>query len=411
MKNPLAGKWYPSVPTQLAPSMFFLVAWVGILASFLSAGPLGPGSRADRRREAEAEVHWRNDAYLRSALPDSLGEEPRRAIDRWADWAVEHGFRMDLSTDARVLLLLRTKKLPKKELALMEETLAMFDTLLPAPPRHADGSPVAPEAAGPAATRTGPDAAWKWIQVGSLPDTETIVLIGAKTQGEYAAAVDVVVAAESYLGPWAAYGKQAAGFVLERPLCGAWLEGGPGIEEDDPGNELVHRLARLLTLRRFGRQPWWLTLGLAWYFEIELRGDVYCFPYRNGFVGRAEHGSWPSKLKGVAKKSAPAIEVDGLAHWKRGEWDDDKAVLAWGTATYLSQQHAEALPRILEDFRILANARGIERRTDGSWTLLPDFVPTVEDQAGIMAWHLGEEFGTEMQEALAKGKRYRGRAR
>ena len=58
-----------------------------------------------------------------------------------------------------------------------------------------------------------------------------LVLIQAKNQGDYAALVDHVASMEPYLAPWARSGKREAGFVLERPLCAAWMEDPPGVEE------------------------------------------------------------------------------------------------------------------------------------------------------------------------------------
>ena len=67
------------------------------------------------------------------------------------------------------------------------------------------------------------------------------------------------------------------------------MENPAGMEEWDIENELVHRLAHLLLLRRFGQQPFWLTMGFSWYVEKEMRGAIYCYPYRSGFVWASEH--------------------------------------------------------------------------------------------------------------------------
>jgi len=386
-----------------------LIAALAVL-SFPSV--VGASPAPDRRAADDVLVHWRDDAHSVVELPSELGAGPRAALETWAPWAADRGYRIELSDDGRVLLLVRSRKRPRAELELVEDATKLFDSILPAPPRREDGSPAPQPEDGsdPLALRTGPGEAWTWIRNGSPPDTDTIVLVQARNQEDYETVVDLVVAAQPYLASWAASGKRASGFVLERPLCGVWLDGAADLEEYDAKNELVHRLARLLTLRRFGRQPWWLTLGLAWHFELELRGGVYCFPYRSGFVGRNEHTGWPSQLKRVAKD--PGIDITALARWKRGEWDDERAILAWGFTLDLIRRHERALPMILEDFRVLQNLRGIERRTDGSWSVVVGYEPSAEDQEETMRWFLGDDFETDTSKALAKGKRYRpGRGR
>ena len=49
-------------------------------------------------------------------------------------------------------------------------------------------------------------------------------------------------------------------------------------------NELANRLTRLLTHRRYGAMPYWLDMGLAWFVEQEVQGDLYSFPGRDDFV-------------------------------------------------------------------------------------------------------------------------------
>lgn len=386
---------------RCAPIFHLFPPLVATLALALFPSPL-----AARGSDA-GEFHWRGDAHELTELPADLGEAPRAALETWGAWATESGYRLELSPDGRVLLILRAKRTPKKELELVAETVERFDEILPAPPRELDGTPLRSAADAPAASRIDANPSWNWIQNGPAPDTETIVLLRAQNSADYSAAIDRIVADEPWMAGWAAAGKSQGGFVFERPLCAAWLEDGPGLEEHDPQNELVHRLARLLTLRRFGQQAWWMTLGIAWHFEIELRGGVYCFPYRNGFVGRAEHGAWPKKLGRLAKQQGDGIALATFADWDRGSWEDESAVLSWGVAAHLAKHYPEVLPLILENYRILYNAKGIERGADGSWNILVDYRPSIEDQEEILRFHLGDEFAAEMKEAFAKGRRWK----
>jgi hypothetical protein len=389
-----------------------IIPLIASLALVVSAATSDASTSPVRKAQDVIEVHWGRKAFEVEELPDEMGPGARAAVALWAGWAADHGYRMELSEDGCVLLLLQAKRTPKKELKLIEETLEMFNELLPAPERGTGGEPL-PRLAqgGPLAAMEGAWVRAPWIQAGPEADTETIVLLGLGDQKDYASVVDLMVDGNPYLAQWAPSGKRAAGFVLEQPLCGSWLLGSAAPEECDPHNELVHRLARLLLLRRYGRQPWWLTLGLAWHMEIELRGTVYCFPGRGGFVSCHMHGSWPNNLRNMARKDEPDITWERLSCWKRGAWNDGDATRAWGVAKYISLARSDALPFILEDFRSLGNMLGIERRTDGSWRVLTDYTVSQEDQQGILEAHLGEGFEEEMLKAFSKSKWPRKRRR
>ena len=377
-----------------------LVAWAHAAPSAqagASSSPLGTGR--DRAR-----VYQGRKSYYLDKLPADLGAAPLAAVERWGEWAVESGYRLELTADGRVLLLMKSRRTPRKELKLIEETLELFDELLPAPQRGEHGEPLPRLAEDAPLAALGSAVAPPWIQHGPEADTETIVLLAVDEQADYEAAIDLMVGTNQYLKSWAASGKRQLGFVLDQPLCGSLPIGKLEPEEYDFRNELVHRLTRLLVTRRFGRQPWWLTVGLAWTMELELRGTVYCFPGKDGFVSRGSHGAWPNNLRNLVRKKDSGISWQRLADWQRWTWNDGDATLAWGVTKYLSMAEAQALPMILEDFRALRNIHGIDRGADGRWRILTDYTVSSADQKELLEGHLGEEFAEEMGAALAKGK-------
>jgi hypothetical protein len=372
------------------------------LALAFVLGGLGPAAVAVEPAAGGAKVYQGRRSYALDELPEKLGAGPLAALEHWGGWAAERGYRLELSADGRVLLVLRARKAPKKELKLIEEALEQFDELLPAPERGPAGEPLWRGTGSVEAFFGLPKSAW--IQHGPQADTETIVLLGIGEQDDYEAAIDLIVEGQPALASWARAGKGGPGFVLAEPLCASWLLGKLAAEEYDPHNELVNRLTRLLVMRRFGRQPWWLTVGLAWYMEIELRGTVYCFPGRSGFVASSSHGAWPSQLRKLARDRDAEISVERLAGLTAQGWDEERALLAWGTVKYLASAHGERLPHILENFRLLRNLQGIERWSDGAWRVDTGYRVPLEHQQALLVCHLGDGFEGDMAKVMAKGR-------
>lgn len=372
------------------------------LALALVIGGPGPAAVAVEPPGGGVKVYQEHRSYTLEELSEKLGAGPLATLELWGGWAAERGYRLELSADGRVLLVLRARKTPKKELKLIEETLELFDELLPAPERGPAGEPLW-RGTKPEETLFGvPNSAW--IQYGPQADTEMIVLFGVGEQDDYEAAIDLIVEGQPALASWAHTCKDGPGFVLSQPLCASLLLGKLAAEESDPHNELVNCLTRLLVTRRFGRQPWWLTVGLAWYMELELRGTVYCFPGRSGFVASSSHGAWPRRLRKLARDRDADISVERLLGLWPQVWDEERAILAWGTVKYLATAHGEQLAHILEDFRLLRNLQGIERWPDGAWRVNTGYRVPLEHQEALMASRLGGGFEQDMAEVMAKGR-------
>ena len=239
-------------------------------------------------------------------------------------------------------------------------------------------------------------------------ESQTAVLLQIDEVAHQDAAIDVIVEDEAYLGPWASAAKKMTGFVLEKPLVGAW-QPNAGLKEDWEGNstnEMVNRLAQVLTLRRFGRQPYWLAMGIAWYTEMEQTKGIYCFPYRSGFVSASEHTKWDKLIENRYRKRKDPIPMREVTLLKRGEWDSHGAQNAWGTVSFLVRYHPEALPEILDELYAAWDAESREDNGDGTWDRIPHYEPDDATQLAIFEKHV-PGFLEELSRCFASGKKYK----
>ena len=324
-------------------------------------------------------LHWGKKRHALDELPAEIPGATREALERFGTWASSHDYHLHLNEECDVVLITRDSKRPKRERRLIEEASAYLDQLL------------APEAwvAGDA-----PAAA---------PGEETpLVLVQARSQEDYSSLVDHVVTLEPDLAGWSSSGKRNAGFVLHEPLCAAWMENPPGVEEWNPDNELVHRMARLRLLRSFGHLPNWVTLGVAWAAEETVSRGIYCFPYRNEFVGVGEHSGWSKTLKRQSRKQED-VDFSIVSRWQRGTWDQDAARYAFGVVRFFERAHPGTLAGFLGRLKETYEEKRIERFADGSWKILPGYEVSHEDQLWILEETLGEDVFKEMAAFFKKG--------
>jgi hypothetical protein len=212
-----------------------------------------------------------------------------------------------------------------------------------------------------------------------------------------------------YLAGWAESGERGVGFVLEEPLIAGWLREVPGVKKSEwkPQNELTNRLVQALLIQRAGRLPQWLTQGLAWYVELEVKKSIYCFPFRAGFVGKKEHKGWQSALKAMLVESGQrAPTMTELAGWPRGSYDDRHAALAWGAATLLARYFPEELPLVVADFEERTRTGGRITNADGSWESVPDYEIPPDEQLAILDERLGTSFLGELERFCRQGRSY-----
>ena len=355
--------------------------------------PRAADEAADELAEqlAELEVRWRGKLLSLEELGAEAGQAPADAARAWAPWVVPHEYRLELNDDGRVLLVLpEHKKKARKELELVAEVCERFDALLPLP------------VGGPTTGSRAADAA---------RDVETAVVLQVTDVDDYSSVLDFLAQHHAYLAGWTREARGLAGFVLREPLCAAWIERLSGQEEWDPLNELVNRTAQLLVLRRFGAQPFWLEMGLAWYFEYEILDAIYCYPYRDEFVWATEHTAWEGDLRRrfEARKDEP-LAMRELADWTRGKFENDPAQLAWGTVRFLARHHPEELPKLLEGLRrvILEKGRITTKAGDfTSWVLIPGFEPHPDDQVAVLRELVADDVLVRLSEFYRKGKRYK----
>jgi hypothetical protein len=327
-----------------------------------------------------------------AALDPRTPEDPYEkaavgAMDFWGDWAagqllgtveVEAPCSFVTAAEGRVLIWYAKGSSSSKLKTHSEKAVKAFDALFAASP-HVEGS--------------APRTAVLFELAGPKSFASVTAYAGAKLP---------------HLSAWAQTATQGTGFLLEDPLAAGWLHSVPKREVWSPENELVNRLARLLMIERFGRQPQWLAQGLAWHVELEVCKDVYCFPFREGFVSKKEHKSWPQKLTSLmAARGDRPIEMGELTGWRRNTWDDASAALAWGAATMLAEHYEAELPRVLAAFAALRTKEGRNTAADGSWTSNPDYEIPAERELEILDRELGTGFLTELTRFAGKPGSYR----
>jgi len=325
--------------------------------------------------EASAVARWKGSSYSGTELVGAVGEPVATALQPWSPWARANGYVLELSPDLRSLFVHSAQRKASPQLALLARALASVDKLAPRP--------------------AGKDQAQALLVMLELEGPEDFGLL-----------LDDLGKRFSYLASWAQGEKQQLGFVLERPLAAAFLGSAPELKEWNPKNELVNRAAQLALLERYGRLPHWLTQGLAWHVELSTCGSIFCFPFRSGFVAKKEHRGWSEQLKALRfhgpgpsgpdrPMRSPAIE--DLTGWKRGSYENDRALLAWGAASFLAKRRAEALPQILEDLRAIREKESRITQPDGTWRLDPDYEVPPKTQQEILEARAGGDFFAELE--------------
>jgi hypothetical protein len=308
----------------------------------------------------EIPISWEGRRFDSSQLPEGFPERARAALEVWKPWAAPGGYRFDFDPEARLLLATRrTGGKGEAQMRIVLRAEKWFDDLL-----GAAGGDAAPAA----------------------------VMIVLKDEKAHAEALAFVGKLEPDLAGWAAKaaGKEL-GFVLGKPLCGAFVESAPGLKEWNPDHELLNRTVQLCLLRRDGALPHWLAQGLAWEAERTVLGSIWCYPHRSGFVARTEHEAWPGELmKELENEAVTTFSIEALAGWRRGTYDGEAARHAWGLAHYLAREKKDALGALIEDLRALREKEGRTTHADGSWELVPGYEIPAAAQAEIFTKHCGE---------------------
>jgi hypothetical protein len=355
-------------------------------------------------RPDQLTVRWKDKDVQPDAIATELGPQPRAAVESWAPYALEHGYRMFLTEDGRVLLLAPERnKSARDERGLIEKTCKYVDAILPAPAEEEPEPQPEPPADGGGEGEGAWETTWSWGAGEWRRDAETAVLVQARNAEDYAAAVESLAQRFDYLRGWVDSAKQYTGASLEAPLAAIWLLADDDLEEWNPRNELVHRLATLLVLRRFDRQPAWILQGLAWHVEHELLGAHYCFPWRHEYVYEVEHTRWAIMLRD-AHAQTDELRMQDVAALSRGDFRIEHAQNAWGAMTFLVREHPVALPAFLESVRALQAEQGVIHHDDGTWETVPGYEPSPEDQLRLLREAAGEDVLVELLAHYRSGK-------
>jgi hypothetical protein len=374
-----------------------------------------------------APVVWKGVRYTLETLPPEMPHSAKEVIVRWADWTAENGCRLDLDPTGRVLLVSQSAASNyTRLLGLIASANNFTDEHLPSPhktdvaaggaggqpKRVGGGVPEDPEAPPVGGTGSLDELLRVKTTVwgaGSGPlDRDTIVMFSIKNEAQYGKLLDELAVMSPYLAPWAKGARNLQGFALEQPLAGAVVLDMPGQKEWNPDNEFVHRAAELMLIRRFGRQPYWLQQGWAWHVELSVRHNIYCFPYRQGFVAVGEHGGWDKSVRSFYADTDPpkVASIADVASLKRGSWDDRAAKHAWGTLAFLDRYNRTALIPLLADFHDDWDRNSRKDLGGGKWERNTSYEVALDTQNKMLLDHAGANFFGELTAFFVQGSGY-----
>jgi len=377
------------------------MAQLSLVLSFLLAvsAALPPAALA-----GEPTVKWKGHDYVLSKLPAELPKEVAEAVQPLGTWAQSKGYLIEVTPEADCILLTRRSGSVETNFARIRETFAAFEGLV-APRTDAPETGTATKPArGKLEDFDLPKVGHQDAEMPRRPH-QIPVLLEAKNPADFKSALQALVKTCDWLAGWvASTGENAYGVVLPHPLMGAWLVNAPANEEWNPENELVNRLAQLILLDRAGEQPYWLLSGVAWEIELTVRKGIYCFPYRDGFVGVEEHAGWSPQLKNLftSRETNPPTIAE-IASLKRGAYIDTQAAFAWGTAHWLMRSKTANLSAILTDLDQVRRKQGITVAADGTWKTIEDWdwPNAVLDE--ILRKQLGNDFDQQLGAAFRTG--------
>jgi hypothetical protein len=379
-------------------------------------------------------VRWGKQSFTTATVPERLPAEAKQALQDWEGWAREHDYRFDFGEGTRIVLVSpKSSSKTEAQLALIGEAEKWFDQRLPAPDRKplgiepratssqapekrapaAGAIPEDPESAPPAVVQPKPgaqpkskDAAAKpssWGAGAIAPDTQTGVVLALETEADGTSAAAWIAKKVPALRSWSTSLGKEVGFVIGLPLVAACIQNAAGQEEWDPDHELLSRVVRLLTLRRFGEPPLWILYGIAWEAEIDHDGMVYVFPYRDEFVYTAEHGAWPIELKNAFKdREKKPVELSEFATLQRGKYEGVKAQTAWGMVRFLSRQKPAKFSAMLEELRQFRDANDRKDVGHGKWERQAGYEFPLADQQRMLVKYFGADVLKDAPPAFRK---------
>ena len=371
---------------------------VAAVVGLLPTSPNTPAANSIARGDSIA-LSWNGKNYKTDKLPEGLSEGAREALEYFVPWATEESYVAQLSESGDFILFTHKKKFSSRDWSkAIAPALELVNEFAPLPDRESKDAET-----GQAEPTTSDEFKVTWGDVYDL-EHDAASFFDVKNSEHMASLLEFIAKQEEQPAGWANNYSDLPGLILHKPLVGIIVGTAPGVEEWDPLNECVNRIARMMLVRRFRTIPYWISVGVAWNVEFDVRGNIFCFPHRDRFVGVAEHGGWRDDLKvQFKKKSGPKLDMGQLAGWRIGTYDPIQAARAWGTISYITKAKPGALGQIIEDLRLLTDEKGRMTRADGTWERIPNFSPSAEDQLEVMKRHLGDSFLEDVTSYFNKG--------
>jgi len=376
-------------------SLFLFV----VLCAGLVPSPALPSIASSTARGDSIALSWKGKNYKTNKLPEGISEGAREALAYFTPWAAEEKYVAQLSESGDFIMFTHKKKFSSRDWSkTIVPALELVNQLAPLPDRDSKGVET-----GGTQSPASEELEVTWGEVHDL-EHDAASFFDVKNSEHMASLLEFIGKREEKPEGWARSYSDLPGLILHRPLVGIIVGTAPGVEEWDPLNESVNRIARMMLVRRFRTIPYWISVGIAWNVEFDVRGNIFCFPHRDRFVGVAEHGGWRDELKvQFKKKSGPTFDLGPLADWKIGTYDPIQAGRAWGTISYITKAKPGALGQIIEDLRHLTDEKGRMTRADGTWERIPNFSPSAEDQLEVLKRHLGATFLEDVTSYFNKG--------
>jgi hypothetical protein len=348
---------------------------------------------------------------------ETVPEAVRESLRYWRVWAEEQEFDFAVDKSGSLLLVSPSSNKLKHWLEEAEKAAKRFNELAPLPPdRQIDRilpdsgpAPLAGESAPALAEgKEGETVTGLAANIGLPPyEQDPAVLFHLTEQAQQLSILERLAFDHEHIKAWLAEGNSRAGFCVEWPQVGAWLET-PVNEEWSPEAELVHRVAQLLTVRRFGHLPYWLRIGLAWKVEWDVIGGIYCFPYRSGFVYATEHESWPNDLaKMFSERKEYPLQPSELGDWPRETFRAEFGQRAFGFVSFLADNFPAALPALLEAARREFERGSLKSAPAGSWQRDLQFDVSAQRLFEHLVALTRPDVVIELTTYLRKGMRYK----
>ena len=269
-----------------------------------------------------------------SKLPADLPASLRALLEKERPFAEERGLRIYAKAKAPVVVISEwAESQTLKHFEDAEALAADFTRFFPEPREPA---PLADE------------------EIDGADPSTPFPLFLIQTMPVYTALAEKMEAEHEYLKEqgWAARAANLQGFHLYRPRIVVCLSGTYG----DPRHWVLHELVHVMAYPRYGRQPFWVEEGMAWFVEDAILKGVFAFCYRSNFLWDAEKSGWSNDFAGLLRKDKPPSVLQ-LASMRPGTYTagdsgvkDPRALLAYGFIAFCSNERRSEFLAMMSAF-------------------------------------------------------------